>query len=227
MAVFFNDLLEEFLTPAFLGEVRQKFHFGESDEREIRAVAEEMLPLMRKEAFWERKGPFRKEQHKAGNGDATYELVAMSLGKGVDSLQESYHKKDLLLQSYMLEVLAGELLMRGYRAYRCYIRKSVGWHVSRYHFLGSEEGFPLELLPYLLNVLTQQISCNSAFCMLPQKSVVFVSELSKDEKVKCKDICDECNNMNCPNRKNNIRKSYDILLENDIVSDICTAMCKC
>lgn len=204
MAAFFKDLLDEFLAPAFLREVRQKFHFGESDECEIRAVAEEMLPLLREDAFWERKGPFRKEQHKAGNGGAAYELVAMSLGKGVDSLQESYHKKDLLLQSYMLEALAGELLMRGYSAYRCYIRKSEGWHVSGYHFPGSEEGFPLEALPHLLNVLTQRISCNSAFCMLPQKSVVFVSELSKDEKVKCKDICDECNNMNCPNRK------YDI-----------------
>ena len=32
MAAFFNDLFDEFLTPAFLGEVCQKFHFGESDE---------------------------------------------------------------------------------------------------------------------------------------------------------------------------------------------------
>lgn len=195
---FFNDIMDEFLTPVFLGEVRKKFHFREADEEDIRAVAEDMLPLMRKEAFWVRKGPFFKDWHGEGDSDATYDLVAMSLGKSVDCLQESYHKKGLLMQSYMAEVLAGELLLRGYDAYHCCIADSMGWHVSKYHFPGSEESFPIEMLPRLLNMLTEQITCNSAFCMLPQKSVVFVSELSKDETVQCRGICVGCNHVDCP-----------------------------
>ena len=44
MADFFPDLLERFLGKAFLKGVCRKYHYGERQEVELRAVAEEMLP---------------------------------------------------------------------------------------------------------------------------------------------------------------------------------------
>lgn len=188
MAAFFTDLLEYFPSPAFLKKVRVKFHYEEERTGELRAVAEEMLPLLRREAFWERKPAKETER------------VVMSLGPALDALQEQYSGQGLLSKSYMLEVLAGELLMEGYGAYNRYIAGTTDWHVARYHFPGSEEAYPLEMLPALLAGLTEQVTCNEAFCILPKKSVVFVSELTWDEKVRCEGICLGCNNVRCGNR---------------------------
>ena len=169
MELFFPVLLEEFVSFVFLEKVRRKFHFEEQQTAEVRKVAEEMLPVLQKEAFWVRasyiweKFPYRAENTEADR-ETTYEKVAMSLGKGIDFLQESYGEKGLFLQSYIVEVLAGELLMRGYDAYNRYIAAHTDRHVARYHFPGSEEAFPLGMLPELLKDLTQEITCNAAFC---------------------------------------------------------------
>jgi len=200
MAVFFPEVLEEFLAPAFLEGVCRKFHYEETQLAELRAVAEEMLPLMREEAFWESKKTLAGDSCRAETSDAEYEYVVMSLGEGIDRLQESCSEKGRLSQSYMIEVLAGELLIRGYDAYNRYISKNTDWHVARYHFPGSEKSFPLEMLPELLKELTQKVTCNAAFCMLPKKSVAFVSQLTQDEKLHCRGICVGCNRIHCPNR---------------------------
>lgn len=200
MAAFFSEVLDEFLTSVFLEGVRRKFHYGEIQKAEFQAVAEEMLPLMRGEAFWERKEFSVQNTYGTEMPDRAEEKVVMSLGNGVDDLQESYSKKGMLSQSYMLEALASELLMRGYHAYNRYISENTDWHVARYHFPGSEESFPLEMLPQLLKGFAQRITCNAAFCLLPKKSVIFVSELTKNEKIHCRGICIGCDNLSCPNR---------------------------
>lgn len=190
MAAFFADLLDDFRSPAFLERVRVKFHYEETRLEELRAVAEEMYPLLCREAFWERK---------QAEGQAV-ERVVMSLGPGVDALQERYSGQGHLSQSYMLEVLAGELLMQGYGAYNRYVAETTDRHVARYHFPGGEEAYPLEMLPDLLKGFHGQVTCNEAFCMIPKKSVVFLSELTQDEKVRCEGICEGCNNAHCANR---------------------------
>ena len=193
MAAFFPDVLDEFLTSDFLEHVRDKFHYGETRKAEFQTVAEEMLPLMRKEAFF-------VEGQQTEKNSVIYENVVMSLGKALDDLQESYSRKGLLSESYILEVLASEVLLRGYEAYNCYVRESTDWHVAKYHFPGSEEAFPIDMLPQLLQNVTLQVICNDAFCMQPKKSVAFVAELTQDEKVQCQGICVGCHNLHCVNR---------------------------
>lgn len=200
MATFFTDALDNFLSPAFLEGVRKKFHYDETQAFEFQAVAEEMLPIMREEAFWERRVSSGENQNQSEASGVIHEQVVMSLGNGVDCLQARYSERELLSKSYMIEVLASELLLQGYAAYNRYIRKNTDWHVARYHFLGSEEDYPLEMLPDLLKDLTPFITCNSAFCMLPKKSVAFVAELTQDDKVQCRGVCVGCNNLNCSNR---------------------------
>lgn len=219
MAAFFPDVLDEFLTSDFLEHVRKKFHYGETQELEFQAVAEEMLPVMCRDAFWEHKEISPENQ--TDNTDETalaYEKVIMSLGAGLDDLQESYNKKGLLSQSYMLEVLAGELLLKGYDAYNRYVKESTDWHVAKYHFPGNEEKFPLDMLPRLLEEVGGKVRCNAAFCMLPKKSVAFVAEWTQDEKVQCQGICAGCNNISChtaiagfSESTIDIQKIYDIL----------------
>ena len=200
MADFFPDLLESFLGVAFLESVCKKYHYGKAQETELRAVAEEMLPLMQREAFWESResGSFNGKQKETKG--AAYEDVIMSLGSSLDSLQESYHEKEQLSESYMLEALASELLLMGYGAYNRYVREKRNWHVARYHFPGSEEKFPLKMVPELLKGSQYQIACNTAFCMIPKKSVVFVAELTQNEQIQCESICAGCHNVHCPNR---------------------------
>ena len=168
MAAFFSNVLDNFLSPAFLEGVRKKFHYDETQAFEFQAVAEEMLPLMREEAFWERRVFSGENKHQSEACSVIQEQVVMSLGKGIDCLQERYSERELLSKSYMIEVLASELLLQGYAAYNHYIRKNTDWHVARYHFLGSEEDFPLAMLPDLLKELAPLVTCNSAFCMLPK-----------------------------------------------------------
>lgn len=196
---FFPSLLDELISPDFLEKIRKKFHFREEQTAQIRAVVEEMLPLIREEGFWIRKAYSLKNRQFVEKSDG-HDCVAMSLGRGVDLLQESYSEKGMLSESYIIEVLAGELLMRGYDAYNQYIAEHTDWHVARYHFPGSEDSFSLEMLPELLKELTQEITCNAAFCMQPKKSVVFISELTEDAQVQCKGICIGCGSTSCPNR---------------------------
>lgn len=200
MAEFFPDLLDRFSEAAFLESVCRKYHYRQGQETELWAVAEQMLPLIRREAFWEhrRSGLFPGK----GNDPAStaYEDVVMSLGSSLDSLQENYHEKEQLSESYMLEVLASELLLMGYGAYNRYVKGERNLHVARYHFPGSEEDFPLEMVPELLEGFPGQITCNTAFCMIPKKSVAFVAELTRGGRMQCEGICAGCHNMRCPNR---------------------------
>lgn len=199
MAAFFTELLDGFLKADFLEMVHKKFHYGEEQLDTLIAVAEKMLPVMRKEAFWERGA---EHSYGGGQGDSgvVCEEVVMSLGKGLDDLQEDYSRKGLLLESYILETLASELLLQGYNAYNRYVRMEGKWHVARYHFPGSEEGFPLEKIPEILEELSPQIVCNEAFYMQPKKSVVFKAELTQDVKRVCEGICIGCSSSKCPNR---------------------------
>lgn len=201
MANFFPDLLERFSGAEFLKGVREKYHYGEEQTEELQRVAKEMLPLLRREAFWERQGLSSEDKPQIGNGvEATHEKVVISLGSGIDDLQESYSEKEMLSQSYMIEVLASEVLLQSYEIYNRYVREHTETHVARYYFPGSDEAFSIVVLPELLSGLTDKVTCNTAFCMRPKKSVVFVSELTKDETVHCRGVCFGCNSLHCQNR---------------------------
>lgn len=194
MAQFFEELLDTFSDKIFLEKVRKKYHYGEEQLQELAAVAAEMLPLMRLEACWER----------IACGAAERELVIMTLGAGVDALQESYLKSGLLSESYMIESLASELLLKGYGAYNRYVAAQTVFHVARYHFPGGEESYPLEQLPRLLEQTSLPVTCNGAYCMQPKKSVVFWAELTTEDTVYCQGICVGCTagsgGKSCPNR---------------------------
>lgn len=136
--------------------------------------------------------------------------VGITLGKGIDELQEKYLQNGFLTESYMIEVLSSELLLESYRAYTEWLVVHRDLHVARLHFLGGEISetseqkisslLRLANLPMLLQELALPVTCNAAYCMIPKKSVVFYAELTKDPFTKCAGICLGCGRRDCPNR---------------------------
>lgn len=100
----------------------------------------------------------------------------MTLGKGVDELQEKLQEQDMLLESYMVETLAGEALMEAYSRFHAEIHRRTGWFVKQMSFLGSSSE-PIEQLPALLKLLdcdgqytAAYITCNESLCLIPKKA---------------------------------------------------------
>lgn len=200
MSAFFAEVLDDFIKPAFMEKVRIKYHYEETAKGRLLETAGKMLPLMRREAFWERLEFQTGEWKQAEMPGAAYERVAMTLGQGLDRLQDEYSRKGCLTECYMTEALASEILTEGYRAYNRYMKENTPWHVARYYFPGSEELFPLKMLPHILKGFSLGMSCNEACCIQPKKSVVFVAELTGDASVQCEGICVNCRRIHCPNR---------------------------
>ena len=201
MQAFFTDLLQNFTGEHFLRGVCGKYHYQDTDYQSLLETAEHMLPLMEEQACWNhRLFELPGEQERSSE---KYTEAAITLGEGLDRLQEEYAGKGLLSECYMVETLASELLLQAYGAYNRQVAEKTDYHVARYHFPGSEEAYPLSMLPKLLERLEMPVSCNEALCMTPKKSVVFVAKLTTDETVRCPGICVGCKGpagRNCPNR---------------------------
>lgn len=201
MEKFFDEVLDKLTTPVFLEAVRKKYHYEKDQLGELKDVAEQLLPRMRREACWNQ-GEFVAELPEGMKSwaEGPCREVVLTLGEGTDLLQEEFTEKGLLSESYMVEALASELLLQGYAAYNKYVEAHTEFHVARYHFPGSEEELPIESLEGMLQRLGVPVRYNEAFCMIPKKSVAFVAELTLDAKSRCQGICVGCGSKNCPNR---------------------------
>ena len=158
-----------------------------------------------------------------GKANATCELVrevVMTLGKGVDDLQEQFLADGLLTEAYMVEVLGSEILLLAYVAYNAWVKERTESAVRRYHFLGTGESFSvktvtgqgdfegqsiqiplgIETIPRMLERSGLPVTCTEGYCMVPKKSVAFYAELTKDKTVVCEGICMGCSRTDCPNR---------------------------
>lgn len=206
----FADLPEKLADAHFLKGVCKKYHYQDEDYECLCSVAEAMLPLVRGGLCMKHRLFAHIESGETSDDAVMSERypaaglccaeVAVTLGAGLDKLQAAYTENGCLSESYMVEALASELLLQAYTAYNIYVAEQTDYHVARYHFLGSEAEYPINMLPDLLKRLDAQIICNEAFCMLPKKSVAFVAELTDDETVHCRGICIGCNSRRCPNR---------------------------
>lgn len=184
----------------FITFVSNKFHYSVEDMEGLCLVAKELAPLIRGEALCLHR-PFSYE-------DKTCRAVFVTLGEGVDSLQEKYLADELLTEAFMVEALANELLLEAYKLVNDMIAQEMDYHVTRYHFMGNDDKLPLKAIPDVLACLNAPAVCNEAFCMEPKKSVVFLAELTKEEGAHCEAVCMGCNRADCPNRME-IRKDRD------------------
>lgn len=196
MQQLFSEITALCRDEQFLHSVMKKYHYDPEEYPDLKQIAEQMVPCLETEAGWQD----RDCEETFPEGERSFLAVGITLGKGIDALQENYLRDGFLTESYMIEVLSSELLLKSYQAYTEWVAKNRDLHVARLHFLGTEGTPGLENLPALLQELQIPVTCNEAYCMIPKKSVVFYAELTKDTFTKCAGICLGCGRRDCPNR---------------------------
>lgn len=129
-------------------------------------------------------------------------LVLMSFGSFFDDWIERYEQKEELLKAYIVECYAMGVLRRAYRAFYDEHALQTGTYVAGMKFLDVEDVAQVGNLIEKLNI--QDVKINEAKVFVPQKTVAF-STWKQDEKKDCTDlnICEQCGNINCINRKKN------------------------
>lgn len=194
MRPFFQNLVECMTEDLFLQEFSRKYHY---DEEQMTLLKEVSFAMQLNICADNKTG---KAGWACGEDREVQCPVCITLGPGVDALQETYLNTDRLTEAYMVETLGSELLLKSYPQWNEQIAAQGRYRVKRYYFLGSEEKYPIETLLALLESLQVPITCTSAYCMLPKKSVAFYAEFTERDEHFCEGICAGCNSPNCPNR---------------------------
>lgn len=193
--MYMESRLWTFLTGEFLERVRNRYHYGEKDMPLLRSVAADMAGCMR----WQESVYLVLEDKTA--------TVIMTLGIGIDLLQERYQNAGRMLESYMVESIGGELLMQGYTEISGWVKERTGYDVTAQHFFGEDARYPLAQMPQALARAGQtKVSCNDGMCLTPKKSVVYQIELSEDGGRSCMEPCATCSRRAaCSVRSHDVR----------------------
>jgi hypothetical protein len=127
----FRKITEECRKTGFLETVLEKAHYAPEDRELLWSVLEQVLQRMEGEACWSAKA--------MGDREPGVRAVVMTLGAGVDQLQEKMLAEGKLTEAYMIEVLGSEILLLAYSALNAWIKEHTDFVVKRYYFLGMGE----------------------------------------------------------------------------------------
>ena len=182
--------------PALLARVSKKYHYMEQDLETLCQVARQMNHALHGQCgFW------TDDVNTAVDTDVTMNVV-MTLGAGIDKLQENYTALGNFVECYMTEVIADELLLEAYARFNDWVADNTDHHVKRYHFCGDGARLSFQQMRKILtSTACDAVTCNEAYCLTPRKSVVFRAELTTDINMVCEGICAGCNNVYCANRQ--------------------------
>lgn len=229
MEQVFRDVAEKCRKANFIETVIEKAHYAPEDRELLWSVLEKILACMEDGAAVSDREALREMEVAEADGETGTELpcklareVVMTLGKGVDELQDQFLADGALTEAYMVEVLGSEILLLAYTAYNAWIAENTDVVVKRYHFLGMGEYVTIEenmdgkrvdeaedaikiplglsALPGMLERSRLPVTCTEGYCMIPKKSVAFYAELTNDKSVTCEGICTGCGRTDCPNR---------------------------
>lgn len=211
---------------AFIDRVVEKYHFSVEDRESLLLVYDKVRSYMAPYALYRINNRMRgvplidKEQSA---------IVAMTLGEGIDRLQDYYEKRNELSESYMVECLASELLLQMYAEFNQNYPKFHRRYIKRYVFIGEE--LPLSMMQSLLDELygkneesntdKMEITANPYGVLMPSKSVVFFAILSDNPSQKCQGICQNCGNIEC---ENHMREINQIQTRTKCEEEACTIL---
>ena len=130
---------------AFIEQVMRKYHFSTEEKEALQQVYEKVRIYMAPYAIYRINTRMRGVPLLDAEQSA---LVAMTLGEGVDRLQEYYEREHALSESYMVECVANELLLQMYADFNQSYPKFHRRYVKRYVFVGEE--IPLDGMQALL-----------------------------------------------------------------------------
>ncbi len=186
--IFGRLSLGECLTDIFLRGIVEKYHYEEKDYAALGRVASDVRICIKDQenfcvSYDERVWPTGRDA-----------LVTLTLGAGIDLLQERYHSGGRLMESYMLENCSSELLRLGYEKVHQLIVEQTGMYVAQAFFFGGNDEYSLEQMAWQLKERgIKNISCTADYCLRPTKSVVYCVRLGFEEPV-AKSICSDCAN---------------------------------
>ncbi len=195
-----NISLRNIDSEEFLKNVTEKYHFLEKDWALLGMVYNEILACARAQAV------YRINQWNTGIKDidtSQTALVAMTLGAGLDELQENYQRSGNLQESYMVECMASELLLYMYESFNKDYARFHRRYVKRYVFIGDD--IPVSDMSVILGHLyekgdvEQEIYANEYGALIPSKSVVLYALLTDNPNQVCQGICVGCNRTDCEN----------------------------
>lgn len=168
-----------------------RYHFKNTDFPLLCALNSALSPLLKTQVWY----------HRCAKNDqvtyADYLEVVLTLGAGIDALQDVYLERECVSEAYMLDCLALELLTRSYEEFVKRIQQKMGKWAAKIDFLG--DTYPLELLPTLWrDVQPEGVTYNSQFMLTPKKSVVFFLPLQESAAPQnpCR-VCVGCGNADC------------------------------
>lgn len=186
------------LTTENFKEIIRRYHFREEDLPMIEALHQSMMPLLQTKAYYrwkEKEEPILYER---------YAVVFLTLGDGIDRLQEVYLNKKCLSEAYMVECISLELLTKAYEEFVKRVQRETGKWAEKIDFLG--DTYPMEMLPELYAEFDSiDIAYNESLVLTPSKSVVFLLPMSEEKAENSCHICENCKNTECIFRKDNER----------------------
>lgn len=174
----------------------RKYHFRTIDFDDLKALYRAIFPLIDSYAYYNYNFADQEIDY------AEYVSCFITLGNSVDKIQTVYMDKELIMESYMIDCLASELLVKAYKQFVKYIEENSGKFVLKLDFLGDK--YPVEMVSKLYEQdKPENISYNSCYQLSPSKTVTILLPLSehKPENNVC-NTCYLCKNMNCTIREN-------------------------
>lgn len=203
--------VEQDNTEHFIEGIMVKYHFPVSDKEALLQVYENVRRYMAPYAVYRINSRMRGIPLIDNNQCA---IVAMTLGEGIDRLQQYYEQENALAESYMAECVANELLLLMYAEFNRSYPKFHRRFVQRYVFIGEE--IPLTCMEDLVDEIygrnrqeekqSQDIRANEYGVLFPSKSVVYFAVLSDNPSQNCQGICVNCRNASCGNRMHDTRQ---------------------
>ena len=172
------------LTSKELEETAEKYHFSGMDVRTGMEELQGIHEMLCKAADCRTVCMVEKEKREAG--------AVLTLGAGVDALQEEYQKQGLLMEAYLMDCLCRELLRKGSRALDERIRERMNLYAIRYLFPG--QNLPLEEMERIFLCFDGKVpvKLHPGFVLIPRQSVAYRIVLSDREPETCADICADC-----------------------------------
>jgi hypothetical protein len=213
---------------SFIAGIRKKYHFNENDVDELLEIYQQIQLVITPYA------EYRINRHTTGVeliDRGTAAAVAMSLGAGLDRLQERYMREEKLSEAYMLDCISSELLLVMYKEFNSSYARFHRRYVERYVFIG--DAIPVTAMRDVLEFIAvggvkakeekpdgevdadepekklayrDAVAANEYGVLTPSKSVVFYAVLSENPASRCRGICLDCGNTDCENRYQEARQ---------------------
>ncbi len=173
-------------------EMLERYHFALRDLARLRQVGALVLRAAEPRLYWERLTAEESPREEIA--------VIVTLGAGVDELQNRCQQRERLTETYMAECVGMELLRAAYEQTAERIHESTGKWLSDFAFVG--EKVPFTRMEEIFRLLAPDgVSYNQAYMLTPKKTAVFLTELCGERKDNYCQICAGCTNLSCRNRE--------------------------